>query len=75
MECEPIDDTTLINEQLWLQLRQQKGVDSSALKKESQIAAVKKWVQLGCIIHENGSIRLDGDGWVYLDEITTDLMV
>ncbi len=74
MENEEIKGDTLYNESLWLGLRQRSGIDSSRINHSNQKELLQKWVNKGCLIEESGRVVLKGEGWVYLDEITADLM-
>ncbi len=74
MESEEIKGNTLYNESLWLGLRQRSGVDVSLIAHADQKGLLQKWVTKGYLLEESGRAVLKGEGWIYLDEITADLM-
>lgn len=67
-------------ELIWLSLRQEKGLlfdDLRALgidNPESRaLACVDKWGCKDFVIKKDGKLRLKGRGWIFMDEIVTDL--
>lgn len=67
-------------ELIWLSLRQSKGLRFEDLRAlgidnpESRSAAcVDKWIRKDFVINEGGILRLKGRGWIFMDEIVTDL--
>lgn len=64
-------------EALMLGLRQDTGVDPvrlRALGLELSEAVLGKWIRAAMLAREDGRIRLVDEGWLFLDEIVTDLM-
>lgn len=67
-------------ELIWLSLRQSKGlrfedlralgIDDAELRAS---ACVDKWLRKDFVINEGGNLRLKGRGWIFMDEIVTDL--
>ena len=72
------DDELL--ELIWLSLRQEKGllfddlralgIDNPELRAST---CVDKWLRKDFVINEGGNLRLKGRGWIFMDEIVTDL--
>ena len=69
-----------IMEQIWLSLRQSKGLCFKGLQTlgiespESRAAAsIDKWLRKDFVINMDGNLRLKGRGWIFMDEIVTDL--
>ncbi len=67
-------------ELIWLSLRQSKGLRFEDLRAlgidnpESRSAAcVYKWIRKDFVINKDGILRLKGRGWIFMDEIVTDL--
>ena len=67
-------------ELIWLSLRQSKGLRFEDLRAlgidnpESRSAAcVNKWIRKDFVINKNGILHLKGRGWIFMDEIVTDL--
>lgn len=67
-------------ELIWLSLRQSKGLRFEDLRAlgignpESRSATcVDKWIRKDFVINKDGILRLKGRGWIFMDEIVTDL--
>ena len=65
-----------IAEALMLGLRQSAGADLAALASAGfhLSGALDKWLTAGMLIRDGKQIRLIGDGWLFLDEISADLL-
>ncbi len=64
-------------EALMLGLRQARGADKiqlAGLGFELSSSALDKWVKAGMLVVEGNTLRLVGDGWLFLDEISSDLL-
>ncbi len=76
---ELITGTTLFNEMVWLGLRTKYGIDCKTIFKATTFsidsAQLLKWIDTGYLqeLSEN-CYALVGDGWLFIDDITTDLM-
>nr|MDQ3001823.1 hypothetical protein [Fibrobacterota bacterium] len=67
----------LVSEAVLLGLRQASGVDLErlhALSFELPETVLRKWEKVGMMALEPGRIRLVGEGWLFLDEIGSDLL-
>jgi oxygen-independent coproporphyrinogen-3 oxidase len=76
-ETEILSTADRVAETLMLGLRQDRGVrlsDLEALNFRLPESALKKWVTLGMARAEAGHYRLESDGWLFLDEISADLL-
>ncbi len=69
-----------IMELIWLSLRQSKGLsfgDLAALgivdAERRAAKCVDKYIRKEFVINEGGNLRLKGRGWIFMDEIVTDL--
>ena len=69
-----------IMEFIWLSLRQERGLPLAELRQfESQLpeekvdAFIAKWTGKNYVLKKDGYVRLVGRGWVFMDEIVTDL--
>jgi oxygen-independent coproporphyrinogen-3 oxidase len=69
-----------IMEFIWLSLRQERGLPLAELRQfESQLPEEKvdsfiaKWTGKNYVLKKDGYVRLVGRGWVFMDEIVTDL--
>ena len=67
-------------ELIWLSLRQSKGLDFADVRafgienpEARASSCVDKWNRKEFVINKNGNLRLNGLGWVFMDEIVTDL--
>ena len=69
---------------LWLSLRQTKGMVAEGLRKlgiSLDKSVCERWIQKGFLTTENTpnflqiqpALRLSGRGWIFMDEIVTDL--
>ena len=70
----------VLMELIWLSLRQSKGLrfeDLTALgvdNPESRVSTcIDKWEHKDFVIRERGYLRLKGAGWIFMDDIVTDL--
>lgn len=65
-------------EAIMLGLRQATGLDLEGLREATGAgipeAAARKWETLGMACRESGRFRLIGEGWLFLDEIGSDLL-
>ncbi len=79
LNTELITGATLFNEMVWLGLRTTSGINIQSIYDSTKIEITRnqllKWVNKGHIqvVSEN-CYSLIGDGWLFIDEITTDLM-
>ena len=75
---ETLTEENRIAEAIMLGLRQSTGVDLEGLRETlgSGIpeSALRKWESLGMARREAGRFRLAGEGWLFLDEIGSDLL-
>lgn len=73
-----------IMELLWLSLRQSKGLSTEDLKKMGislDKSVCERWISKGFLKQDNllnllqinANLKLDGRGWVFMDDIVTDL--
>ena len=67
-------------ELIWLSLRQSKGLsfgDLAALgivdAERRAAKCVDRYIRKEFVINEGGNLRLKGRGWIFMDEIVTDL--
>ena len=78
-----VDELSLedkIMEYIWLSLRQEKGLSFAGLRQfgieDAEVRAksvLNKWDCKEFVINSDGIVRLKGRGWVFMDEIVTDL--
>jgi len=77
-EWDELDPEARLAEMVSLGLRQAKGFDLTEAKEKLNAhwpeAVLMKWEKSGHILRENGRIRLVGEGWLFLDEISADLL-
>jgi coproporphyrinogen III oxidase-like Fe-S oxidoreductase len=66
-----------MSEAVLLGLRQSSGVDLARLREMGMVLpeeALSKWAKVGMLARDGGSIRLIDEGWLFLDEIGSDLL-
>jgi oxygen-independent coproporphyrinogen-3 oxidase len=74
---ETLTPDNLVSEAVLLGLRQDTGVDSAklaALGFTLPDAATAKWINAGMLAREGSVLRLVDEGWLFLDEIGSDLL-
>jgi oxygen-independent coproporphyrinogen-3 oxidase len=75
---ETLTQENRVDEALMLGLRQSSGVDLDGLRNHLGAAlpesALKKWESLGMARREANRFMLTGEGWLFLDEIGSDLL-
>jgi putative oxygen-independent coproporphyrinogen III oxidase len=74
---EELTEENLVSETVLLGLRQSSGVDLSRLREQGFILppeALAKWTKVGMMAREGDVIRLVDEGWLFLDEIGSDLL-
>lgn len=74
---DPLNPDDIWTERVWLSLRQSNGLDLNALKRDGvdlPVSCYEKWVEKGCLVEENGFLKLVGRGWVVMDSIVTDIL-
>ena len=67
-------------EYIWLSLRQSKGLSFKGLREfgiedaeDKAASCISKWVGKEFVINKNGVLQLKGRGWIFMDDIVTDL--
>jgi oxygen-independent coproporphyrinogen-3 oxidase len=76
-EIETLTSEDRISETVLLGLRQDRGIrlsDLDALRFEVPEGALRKWTEVGMLERKDGALRLVGEGWLFLDEIGSDLL-
>lgn len=84
LSLDRLDRDAEIMEFLWLSLRQTKGMVAEGLRKlgiSLDKSVCERWIQKGFLTTENTpnllqiqpALRLSGRGWIFMDEIVTDL--
>ena len=84
LSLDELDREAAIMEFLWLSLRQSKGISTEELQKMGislDKSVCDRWISKGFLKHENMSnllqrkscFRLEGRGWIFMDDIVTDL--
>lgn len=66
----------ILMEFIWLSMRQRQGLDLRALEKLGVVipeSAYEKWIQKNFIKIQDGFLRLEGRGWIFMDDVVTDL--
>jgi putative oxygen-independent coproporphyrinogen III oxidase len=74
---EELTAENLVSETVLLGLRQSSGVDLSRLRAQGFTLppeTLAKWTKVGMIAREGDAIRLVDEGWLFLDEIGSDLL-
>ena len=74
---EELTAENLVSETVLLGLRQSSGVDLSRLRAQGFTLppeALAKWTKVGMMAREGDVIRLVDEGWLFLDEIGSDLL-
>lgn len=75
---ETLTDENRVAEGIMLGLRQAAGVDLELLRNATGAklpdSALRKWENLGMACRDSGRFRLVGEGWLFLDEIGSDLL-
>ncbi len=70
---EEIDCVTKQREEVWLSLRQAKGLDLQKYKEIIPIDSLDKWVKKGYAVIDNGFFKVCDLGWLYLDDLVIEL--
>lgn len=84
LSLDKLDREAAIMEFLWLSLRQSRGICSEDLEKMGislDKSVCERWISKGFLKHGNLSnllqrkscLRLEGRGWIFMDDIVTDL--
>jgi oxygen-independent coproporphyrinogen-3 oxidase len=84
LSLDKLDREASIMEFLWLSLRQSRGICSEDLEKMGislDKSVCERWISKGFLKHGNLSnllqskscLRLEGRGWIFMDDIVTDL--
>ncbi len=77
-QIETVGQDSRIAERVFLSLRQGKGLDLAALRRDFQIAfgeaTLGKWLKPGWLRLQGEHLLLHGEGWLLLDEIAADLL-
>ena len=67
-------------EYIWLSLRQSKGMSFKGLggfgiedAEDKAASCISKWIGKEFVIKKNGVLQLKGRGWIFMDDIVTDL--
>ena len=67
-------------EYIWLSLRQSKGLSFKGLREfgiedaeDKSASCISKWFGKEFVINKNGVLQLKGRGWIFMDDIVTDL--
>ena len=67
-------------EYIWLSLRQSKGLSFKGLREfgiedaeDEATSCISKWLGKEFVINKNGVLQLKGRGWIFMDDIVTDL--
>lgn len=74
---EVLDDYDKLSEQIWLGLRQSKGVDLSQIeagKLKEILEKAKSYLSSKVLINSNGFLKVNGRGWLIIDQIVVDLI-
>lgn len=77
LNVDSLNGEDVLAELIWLSLRQAKGLELKSLQEVGfslDERLVSKWVQKKYLVKEKGSVRLEGRGWLFMDDIATDLM-
>lgn len=68
----------ILSEYIWLSMRQARGLDLCGLQSlgyRLMQNGYSKWLSKGYLVHDqNDFLRLAGRGWIFMDDIVTDLM-
>lgn len=84
LSLDKLDRDAAIMEFLWLSLRQSRGICTEDLQKMGislDKSVCDRWISKGFLKHENlsnllqrkSSLSLEGRGWIFMDDIVTDL--
>lgn len=76
-EAETLTMEERISEAVLLGLRQVRGIrraDLSALRFDLPESAIRKWTEVGMLERKDDALCLVGEGWLFLDEIGSDLL-
>jgi oxygen-independent coproporphyrinogen-3 oxidase len=67
-------------EYIWLSLRQSKGLSFKGLREfgiedaeDEATSCISKWLGKEFVTNKNGVLQLKGRGWIFMDDIVTDL--
>ena len=81
LTIDAMDREAVIMETLWLSLRQSKGISAETLRSlgiSLDESVCRRWAEKGFILYEKlanflQNLRLVGRGWIFIDDIVTDL--
>jgi oxygen-independent coproporphyrinogen-3 oxidase len=84
LSVDKLDKEAEIMELLWLSLRQTKGISAEDLKNMGislDKSVCERWISKGFLkqcnllnlLQTKSSLSLNGRGWIFMDEIVTDL--
>ncbi|WP_297701441.1 radical SAM family heme chaperone HemW [uncultured Fibrobacter sp.] len=80
LEVDVLNRESKIMELLWLSLRQSRGLsfadlEAMGVRDAEKLAGhcIDKWLGKNFVVKSDGSIRLSGRGWIFMDDIVTDL--
>ena len=81
LSVDVMDRDSVVMETLWLSLRQSKGISAETLRSlgiSLDEKVCRRWADKGFILYEKLSnflqnLRLVGRGWIFMDDIVTDL--
>lgn len=85
LTVDSLDSDDMLAELIWLSMRQSRGLDMSELEnfgKELPTEKIDKWLSKGYLVwaqaevcgERHTSLRLAGRGWIFMDDIVTDIM-
>ncbi|MCQ2102428.1 MAG: coproporphyrinogen III oxidase family protein [Fibrobacter sp.] len=76
LNVDHLERDDILMEFIWLSMRQKQGLDLRALEKLGVVipeSAYEKWIQKNFIKIQDGFLRLEGRGWIFMDDVVTDL--
>lgn len=76
LNVDHLERDDILMEFIWLSMRQRQGLDLRALEKLGVVipeSAYEKWIQKNFIKIQDGFLRLEGRGWIFMDDVVTDL--
>lgn len=76
LNVDHLERDDILMEFIWLSMRQRQGLDLMALEKLGVVipeSAYEKWIQKNFIKIQDGFLRLEGRGWIFMDDVVTDL--
>lgn len=77
LERDELDRSARMTEALWLSLRCRSGLDRSQFASEFGLELpediLERYIKLGWLSSAKGVLSLQGEGWLYMDSVVTDL--